>query len=129
MQVFHSTTSALQQRFAPGFLFKATPGSHSVHVQVDALQHTLTTILKGLGIDNGETFTGIRASGATQAMITGAELQQLMQTANWSCPATAAYYTRLQELLGLQTVPDIMSKPQDPMLHIDELASLVSAYT
>lgn len=128
MRLYTNTTCELQQPFSPGFLFKSAPGGHEQHVEAAALERTLQSRLSALGIGNGETFAGIRASGATQAMVTGTDLHKIMQTANWSCPETAAYYTRLQEMLGLKTVPLITSQPADDISHVDELASLMSAY-
>ena len=84
--------------------------------------------MKGIGLYAGEQFSSLRATGATQALVTGAQLENMMQTADWASPHTFAHYTHLQQLLGLQEVPPIMAKPQQDLVHIQALQSLMAAF-
>jgi hypothetical protein len=124
---FHGSYLECQSSAAPGFLYRVNPQSDK-HVPAPTLQADFLKYLKLQGAYCGEQFSSLRASGATQALVTGASLQAMMQTANWASPQTFAHYTHLQELLGLQEVPNIMSQPQQPLHHIEQLQSLMCAF-
>ena len=113
-----------------GFLYRksCSEDDRETPVPTAMLQGDFRKYLKLSGPYNLEQFSSLRATGATQGLVTGAHLQNLMQTANWASPHTFAHYTRLQELLGLQEVPQIMSQPQQDLTHIQELQRLMSAF-
>ena len=104
--------------------------SQNLFIPQEFIGRQFHSALTQMQMFHGETLNGIRSGGAAHACLNGADLQQIMQQANWKIPKTAAHYIQLQKLLGLTSVPAVMSDSTTsiPEHHIRLLQSAMCAF-
>ena len=108
-----------------GYMFRKEPNQPAEHMDYKTLQYAFERLLDELGIANGQTLGGLRSSGSVHGCIQGATLVEAMQTGDWNVPKQAAHYMHLQQLLGTQKVPNMMTTPSQTKSHVASLKQAI----
>ena len=111
-----------------GYMFRKEPDQPNQHMEYKSLEHAFEKFLAESGMANGQTLGGLRSSGSVHGCIQGATLIEAMQTGDWNVPKQAAHYMHLQQLLGTQKVPNMMTTQPSNESHLASLKQSIAYF-